>query len=263
MAQIISTLLVDSNNLFREGLRRILSRAPFRIIAAAATYDEVIQDCSDKSYPNLLLLSTSSNAQATVSQIGRFKESYPEARVVVLSDTCDLNSVLSALEAGASGFLLKNVEHGILTKSLGLVMLGETVLSSSVVELFTRQSKNQNRIPSAASLGPADAGDSFEGSATAELGSARRRFSHREAEILECLTRGEANKLIARKFDIAEATVKVHIKAILRKIRVKNRTQAAIWAQNNLVGAREVRLDENLGASVGESSQSPSSLLHA
>ena len=65
-----------------------------------------------------------------------------------------------------------------------------------------------------------------------------RKFSNREAEILECLTRGEANKLIARKFDITEATVKVHIKAILRKIQVKNRTQAAIWAQANLPPCR-------------------------
>jgi two-component system nitrate/nitrite response regulator NarL len=60
------------------------------------------------------------------------------------------------------------------------------------------------------------------------------KFSSREVEILDCLTRGDANKLIARKFDIAEATVKVHIKAILRKIRVGNRTQAAIWAQQYL-----------------------------
>jgi two-component system nitrate/nitrite response regulator NarL len=59
-------------------------------------------------------------------------------------------------------------------------------------------------------------------------------LSVRETVILRCLMEGDSNKLIARKFDITEATVKVHVKAILRKIRAKNRTQAAIWAASHL-----------------------------
>ena len=60
-----------------------------------------------------------------------------------------------------------------------------------------------------------------------------RKLSHREMGILRCLMQGEPNKIIARQFDITEATVKVHIKAILRKICVRNRTQAAVWAHNH------------------------------
>src|SRR5207344_776288 len=140
---------------------------------------------------------------------------------------CDFDGVLSILEAGANGYVLKQVDYGTLTKSLDLVMLGETVLSSSVIELFTRQSK------------PISGGQRLLKGPTRQASEAEyqrtpRKFSNREAEILDCLTRGEANKLIARKFDITEATVKVHIKAILRKIQVKNRTQAAIWAHANL-----------------------------
>ena len=67
-----------------------------------------------------------------------------------------------------------------------------------------------------------------------------QKFSTREIEILDCLTRGEANKFIARRFAIAEATVKVHVKAILRKIRAKNRTQAAIWARDFLPASSNV-----------------------
>ena len=63
---------------------------------------------------------------------------------------------------------------------------------------------------------------------------AARKLSEREIAILRCLMRGDANKVIGRKLQLAEATVKVHIKSILRKIRLANRTQAAIWAQTNL-----------------------------
>ena len=173
-----------------------------------------------------MLLSTSGDNWITASEVRRFKKCYPGARVVVLSDHCDLDVVLSTLEAGANGFVLKQVHYDILAKSLDLVMSGETILSSSVIELFTRQSRpgngGQRLLP-----GPAR-------QAEPEQKSTPRKFSNREAEVLECLTRGEANKLIARKFDITESTVKVHIKAILRKIQLKNRTQAAIWAQANL-----------------------------
>ena len=113
----------------------------------------------------------------------------------------------SFLEAGANGYLLKQVDHGILTKSLDLVMLGETVLSSSVIDLFTRQSMadSDQRLLE----GPARP------AGKPEQQSTLRKFSNREAKVLECLTLGEAKKFIARKFDITEATVKVHIKAIL------------------------------------------------
>ena len=72
------------------------------------------------------------------------------------------------------------------------------------------------------------------------------KLSAREKCILRCLLDGDANKVIARKFDIAEATVKVHVKAILRKIRVQNRTQAAIWAMNSRVFASETDKDSAL-----------------
>jgi two-component system nitrate/nitrite response regulator NarL len=69
-----------------------------------------------------------------------------------------------------------------------------------------------------------------------------RTLSSRESEILQCLMQGAPNKVIARKLDVAEATVKVHIKAILRKIRVANRTQAAMWAVNHLSAGRSETL---------------------
>ena len=182
-----------------------------------------------------MLLSTGGDDWVTACEVRRFKECYPNARVVVLSDHCDFDGVLSILEAGANGYILKQIDHDTLIKSLDLVMLGETVLSSSVIDLFTRQS-NSGGGGQRLLTGPAKK------SQEPEVQTTLRKFSNREAEVLECLTRGEANKLIARKFDITEATVKVHIKAILRKIQVKNRTQAAVWAHANLPPAMEMQL---------------------
>ena len=234
MTRAIRAVLIDRNSLFREGLRRLLADTHFRVVRHAGTFDEFLDGRPEKVAPGLMLLSTGTDDLVTTSEVRRFKECYPGARVVVLSDLCSFGGVLSILEAGANGYLLKQVDHGTLTKSLDLVMLGETVLSSSVIDLFTRQSM-------------ADSGQRLlEGPARyagkPEQQSTLRKFSNREAEVLECLTRGEANKLIARKFDITEATVKVHIKAILRKIQVKNRTQAAIWAHANLPPVTELPL---------------------
>jgi two-component system, NarL family, nitrate/nitrite response regulator NarL len=75
-----------------------------------------------------------------------------------------------------------------------------------------------------------------------------QKLSQQETRVLRCLVQGESNKIIAREFDIAEATVKVHIKAILRKISVRNRTQAAIWAQSHLTNTVPIANGSRLGS---------------
>jgi two-component system nitrate/nitrite response regulator NarL len=108
-----------------------------------------------------------------------------------------------------------------LLKALELVMLGETFLPASVsVELLKQELRPQLCDGRAA---PAP-----------EIAEGMGKLSKREAQILHCLTQGASNKLIARDLGVAEATVKVHIKAILRKVKVANRTQAAMWAQQHL-----------------------------
>jgi len=133
--------------------------------------------------------------------------------------------VLCAFEAGADAYLAKTISHEVLIKSLDLVMLGEAVFPSSILGLIRR--------------GASKAGDDEHEADGVEYGEAEsepipKQLSVRETVILRCLMQGDSNKLIARKFDIAEATVKVHVKAILRKIHAKNRTQAAIWAASHL-----------------------------
>jgi two-component system nitrate/nitrite response regulator NarL len=219
-------VLVDPDELFREGLRRLLTEAAFRVSKGVSTLDEALEYLRDKPAPALLLLSVSRGHGRTAADVQRFKTNYPQVRVVVLSERCEFDSVIAVLRAGANGFVLKCIDYVTLAKSLRLVMEGQSVLSSSVIDLFVGRLEPGSRI---AATDPSVPGDNMPGGTVVS-----DKFSSREVEILDCLTRGDANKLIARKFDVAEATVKVHIKAILRKIRVANRTQAAIWAQQYL-----------------------------
>jgi two-component system nitrate/nitrite response regulator NarL len=241
-------VVVDENDLFREGLRRILSDTAFRVTRDTASLEGFLHGLPAKAAPQLLLLSAGTDHLATVSQIQRFKAAYPDARVVVLSDECNFDSVVAMLRAGANGFVLKRIDFRAFAKSLEMVMLGQSVLSSSVVEIFRQQRLEP---PGGLYTSPVPRQQ-----ALAERDS--QKFSTRQMEILDCLTRGEANKLIARKFAIAEATVKVHVKAILRKIHAKNRTQAAIWARDYLPGSGNSTIETTI-ASEDETNPGPPS----
>ena len=121
------------------------------------------------------------------------------------------------------GFCLEATSPEVLIKSFELVMLGETVVPSAILHSIM--------------VGAASDQDQPLQNNTAEpkLPDLKAcKLSARETEILGCLTKGEPNKLIARKLAITEATIKVHVKAILRKIGAANRTQAAMWASQRL-----------------------------
>jgi two-component system nitrate/nitrite response regulator NarL len=152
------------------------------------------------------------------------KDQYPQARIAVIADCFDLGFVKLARSAGIDGLCLSANDREVLIKSLELVMLGEVVMPTSVMSLLldlalvTTELKSQDKTE-----------------AELEWSDPRlRKLSSRESQILHCLTDGAPNKVIARKLDVAEATVKVHVKAILRKIGAANRTQAAMWATTHL-----------------------------
>jgi two-component system nitrate/nitrite response regulator NarL len=139
-------------------------------------------------------------------------------------DRFDLGFVKLARSAGVDGFCLSTSDREVLIKSLELVMLGEAVLPTSVMTLL---------------LDMASVAVELNSQDKAGLGLDRsdprlRKLSNRESQILNCLTEGAPNKVIARKLDVAEATVKVHVKSLLRKIGAANRTQAAMWATSHL-----------------------------
>jgi two-component system nitrate/nitrite response regulator NarL len=171
-----------------------------------------------------------------MDMIGALREQYPQTKIVVIGDQVDLDTIKRGLAAGLNGFCLTSSGREILIKSLEMVMLGETVLPSTLVCSMLNspswKSEPGHRIHAARSE-------------VTTLDPRAHKLSTREAEILECLMEGAPNKVIARRFDVAEATVKVHVKAILRKIGAANRTQAAIWATEHLTTRVEARVGAN------------------
>jgi two-component system nitrate/nitrite response regulator NarL len=184
--------------------------------------------------------------------VQRIKTSNPDVRIVVFAASNDPSDIVRALNAGVSGFLCQNIPSGQLLKSLELVLLGETIIYPHYQPMARRGTRRQGEANDAMSAGDEpvntasypiarlNSGEAI-GELTAEQSSSdnsaagnAKGLSRREILILRTLMDGASNKVIARKLVITEATVKVHMKAILRKLRLQNRTQAAIWARNYL-----------------------------
>jgi two-component system, NarL family, nitrate/nitrite response regulator NarL len=222
----ITTILVARNSLFREGLVRILSTTAFRVTKVAATIDDFTLQTIRTSRPTLFLIDADRDHTVTARTVGRLKEQNPSARIVVLSDRCDLDDALAAFRAGADGYLFEQISSDALIKSLDLVMLGVTILPAAFMRLLGGENEMDSEDDPTVTAAQ---------TRISTFDHTPRTLSDRETGILRCLMQGESNKIIARQFDITEATVKAHIKAILRKICVRNRTQAAVWAHNHLL----------------------------
>jgi two-component system nitrate/nitrite response regulator NarL len=176
--------------------------------------------------PLFLIVHTGDDFEAAIEQIELFRDQHLSGRIAIVADHYRLDELVSAFRAGAHGYFVDVMTCDALIKSIELVMMGETIFPPAFLSLILdAQSDHQST-----AVPPNESNRAI--LVTTEDPIAPQ-LSPREKLILRCLIDGDSNKCIARKIDIAEATVKVHVKAILRKIRVQNRTQAAIWGMNN------------------------------
>ncbi|TWB62273.1 LuxR C-terminal-related transcriptional regulator [Nitrospirillum viridazoti] len=214
-------LVIDPSTLFRQGLRQLLPQ-DFRVVSEARDVEAARAELSAPTPNDISGAKLSGRGIALVlfdvTDAGEFRAAasqlhtlFPEARLVYLTNGFDAPRLRMALEAGIDGYLTKDRSSNALIQSLHLVMLGEKVFPSDLALLLTQQNHT-------GSVG---------------AGSPHKGLSMRETQILRALVKGESNKVIANGLHITEATVKVHLKSLLRKINCNNRTQAAIWALNN------------------------------
>jgi DNA-binding NarL/FixJ family response regulator len=219
------TILVGKTSLLKEGIAEILRSANFRILTTVSWMDDLPASKAPPCQQLFLIVQTGDDFNLAVEQVELFRNRRPEGRVAIVADRYRLDELVSAFRAGASGYFVDVMSSHILIKSLELVMMGETVFPPAFLSFVLDPEgdgvhEDPPRDDNQAPLVPAEDGIA-------------PRLSPREKSILRCLIEGDSNKSIARKIDIAEATVKVHVKAILRKVRAHNRTQAAIWGMNN------------------------------
>ncbi len=213
----VEILLIDANKLFREGLKRLLDNSSFSISAEADSLQEGIIHMETGMQPKVALVEFDAGND-DVTLLHQMRERFPDMKLVVLAATTrNIHHLARCFEAGADAYLLKNISPDALKQSLKLVLLGEKVFPTRLAALLVSGQVDTHK--------PATASADLEG------------LSEREVQILRCLLNGHPNKVIAKKLNITEATVKVHLKGVLKKINAANRTQAAIWALNNGLSA--------------------------
>jgi len=216
----VPTYILQSDGLFREGLRLILSNTRFRPHGCAIQLDELTEVPNDR--PILFIVGIGADQALICSEI---RSQYPLAFIVAVADESNPRSLAGALEDGANAALFSSVSPNELVNTLQAVINGKLVLIDARLWSLEIQPKAEER-PSP----PLQDERPWEGADEPQAG---KQLSAREIAILERIVRGDSNKHVARYFSIAEPTVKAHVKAILRKIGASNRTQAAIWALNH------------------------------
>lgn len=239
MYRMTCTYILYSTPLLRDGVQRMLDQTHYRVVGAGRCPAD-LKLTARRRRPDVLILIVGRLVDEVEEMIRAILNATPEARIVLLTPPNCGADVLTAFRLGASGYLVDTISADALLKSLDVIMADGIVLPLEARrELFSPTEPSSARANGISPPHHVNEGVEHEIEVPAALLLPLARpsdiptLSDRESLILRSLIKGDSNKHIARELDIAEATVKVHVKAILRKIRVRNRTQAAIWAVQN------------------------------
>jgi DNA-binding NarL/FixJ family response regulator len=204
---MIRVLIADDHGLVRAGLEQLLnSAADIEVVGSAAGGREAVELAARTSVDVVLMDLSMPDLDGIAATHALLRQS-PDARIVMLTSFSDRRRILDAIDAGAVGYLLKDSEPDELLRGIRAAARGESPLAPKAAQ----QLLADRREPP----GPED------------------QLTNREREILALIGEGQPNKLIARRLQIAEKTVKNHITRILQVLEVTDRTQAALWAQEH------------------------------
>jgi two-component system nitrate/nitrite response regulator NarL len=211
-------LVIDPHQLSRDGLKLLLVGEAFDVVGATRSLDEGRALIEQGLRPDLVLLVLGHPSETQHgAALQQMRAGFTDFKFVVIATEVTSVMLTQCIEAGVNACLLRDMSAAILTQSLHLVMLGQQIFPTPSTV------RQQDR----ADHGSRDLGQDAE-----HLGL-NRALSGREGDVLRNLMHGHSNKTIARTLGVSEATVKVHLKALLRKLKAANRTQAAIWAMQN------------------------------
>jgi two-component system, NarL family, nitrate/nitrite response regulator NarL len=245
-SQSTGTIIVGPRALFRESVAALLRHTPYKVIASAQRSSE-LKDVRAPVGSRMLVILGVEDSNGNTSEAGEnikaLRTRFPGSTIVVIAETRTPTNFQQIMMAAPDGYVANLSSRDVLLKLLDVALLDQQVI------VLSRQN---------ASATPTDEGDTTKhdnsGKAnnsydlqcpTARVaGSKEPQLSQREREILIHLAEGDSNKQIARLCNITESTVKVHLKAILRKITVHNRTQAAIWAIAKGYHLKPVSIDQ-------------------
>ncbi|MDR5754115.1 MULTISPECIES: response regulator [unclassified Caballeronia] len=227
----IRILLIDDHTLFRSGVRALLQRQPdFEVVDDAADGIEGVKRAKQHR-PDVVLLDLNMPGLSGIETLQLLKQDLPDTAVVMLTVSEDVDELAKALGEGACGYLLKNIEAETLSSAIRRAAAGEAVVADDMTARLVEKLRS-----------PARTGASARGSDQPVPDAPRGEWSAltpRERDIVRSLSRGASNKDIARELEVAESTVKIHVRNVLRKLKLSSRVQIAIYALEQDAG--EVR----------------------
>ena len=222
---VIRILVVDDHTLFRRGLMALLARDPHLNVVGDAADAGQAQRKAQELQPDLILLDNHLPGVNGVDALPALREVAPSARILMLTVSEDEQDLAAALRGGAAGYLLKTIEGDELTLAIQRAMQGESIIAPEMMSKLVAAYRGASAGGAAAPTIP------IEPLSATELSLAS--LSPRERDILRGISRGASNKEIAREHGIAEATVKIHVQHVLRKLDVSSRVHAAVIATEN------------------------------
>jgi len=204
-----SILLIDDHPLLRQGIKQLIGMEDdMEVIGEASNAADGIRLATELE-PDLILMDLNMPEMDGIEALRKLREQNVSSRIVMFTVSDQEDDVVAALRAGADGYLLKDMEPEDMLRQLRQAALGQMVVSESLTTLLVEALRNQRTRPAAPDL---------------------HSLTQREREILRELAAGLSNKMIARKLDITEGTVKVHVKHLLKKLNLRSRVEAAVWA---------------------------------
>jgi two-component system nitrate/nitrite response regulator NarL len=215
----MNVLLIDDHTLFRLGLKNLLERSGINVIAAASTGQEGLDMAQDVN-PDVILLDMRMPDMDGLEVLKKLRDTGVTVPISMLTTSNEERDLVESLRNGAQGYLLKDMDPEDLVAALHNIVKGETVVAPQL----------------AGTLARALQGKSDEMEKKTPLSS----LTPRELEIIEHLAIGQSNKVIARELGITDGTVKLHVKAILRKLEVSSRVEAAVIAVEQGLGRRRI-----------------------
>ena len=201
-------VIIDDHPLLRKGLQQLADLSPDIEIIGEADNGEQGLVMARELEPDLVLLDLNMPGTDGLETLSALKQRIPAPKVAILTVSDAQEDVMAALRGGADGYLLKDMEPEDLLEKLHELADGHLVMSPSVAERMALAIRTGNQ----------------------SVQETAEDLTDREREILIHISEGESNKLIARNLHIAEATVKVHVKHLLKKLGLKSRVEAAVWA---------------------------------
>lgn len=202
-------LLIDDHALFRIGLQELLERRGLEVVEALGDCETGIQRVAELQ-PDVVLLDMRMPQMSGLEVLKELRRRGQQMPIVILTTSREESDLIASLQCGAQGYLLKDMEPDDLIQALTRILAGETVVAPELTMVLAKAVVQGEPAPAAT--------------------SAMDQLTPREREILCLLAEGQSNKVIARNLGISDGTVKLHVKAILRKLEVHSRVEAAVLA---------------------------------